>query len=44
MKLCFLPEYFGVIHKLLKKNVNIFVAELHRRHPEIGVTNQVFIF
>jgi len=39
MKLCFLPKYFDVICKLFKKNVKIFAAELHRRHPEIGVKN-----
>jgi len=39
--LCFLPKYFDVIHKLLKKkkSVKIFAAELHRKHPEFGVTN-----
>jgi hypothetical protein len=39
MNLCFLPQYFDVMQELIKKPVNIFAAELHRRHPAIGVTN-----
>jgi hypothetical protein len=45
VNLCFLPKHFDVIHKYIKKKtVKIFAAELHRRHPEIGVTNEASIF